>query len=269
MVFTTDLLFDVARHAPDPTFVFALRRICKPWRDAIDTVDARSREWQETLEAFGVKAQLPVDADKKAAFVLLLCECRQLLQRCADHTLVVGAHGCATLIGSPPGTSRHHTIDGYRQTLAPRQRYDITEDMMLLLNWMLRVGECATISWLIPINDTLPRTPVIERAISLFGLLSAPDFDSARVLTYQEWRSRAPDLAGRIAERMHGAPAEDRRRALDSFESLTTFASCRMLHGLNQSWVHRLSYPTTREVGEAARNLLRARLFWPPDLSPI
>ena len=70
---SSDIILVVARQGITPTFIFALRRICKSWRDAIDAVDEKSSIWQELLKAFGIAGQLPEMTNKKAAFVLLLC----------------------------------------------------------------------------------------------------------------------------------------------------------------------------------------------------
>ena len=84
-VIDVDILPVVARVSASPTLLFALRRVCKLWRDAVDGIDRTSSVWQELLSAFGVQGRLPPEADKKAAFVMLLCEPRKLLRRCSVH----------------------------------------------------------------------------------------------------------------------------------------------------------------------------------------
>ena len=137
--------------------------------------------------------------------------------------------------------------------------------LLLLLNWLLRVGEEAAASWLLPINDVLPREPILQMALTFFITLSSPERKQDDALKYQtrvyeEWHRRAPELAARIASRMQHASQENRRLALASFESLTSKIGVRLLHGLNMFYVKAKNLPTTVSVGQNAVGLLRARL---------
>jgi hypothetical protein len=229
---SSDIILVVACQGITPTFIFALRRICTSWRDAIDAINETSTTWQDLLTAFGMPGQLPHEADKKMAFVLLLCEARCVVQRCAEH--------------APEGMKTTAHLD----------------DLLLLLNWLLRVGEEAAASWLLPINDVLPREPILQMALTFFSTLSSGTlfFSNYQTRVYEEWHRRAPELAARIASRMQHASQENRRLALASFESLTSKIGVRLLHGLNTFYVKLNHLPTTVSVGQNAVGLLGARL---------
>ena len=238
-----DILVVCARVTSTPTLIFALRRICKSWRDAVDSIDERSIVWQELLVAFGVAGQLPHAANKKAAFVLLLCEPCALIQRCAEHA---------------------NTLEHLKSMDSRARRDSINsswhKDDLLLLKWVLRVGEEAATRWLLPINDVLMRKPMFDNALGMFGMCPcAGHVFQARL--YQEWQNGAPELAARIANHMKDASQEDKRLALDSFESLTRKVGVRLLHPAVRWYVYWKSVPTTQLIGQEACNLLRERLF--------
>ena len=243
-----DTLVVFARVASTPTLIFALRRICKSWRDAVDSIDERSCVWQELLLAFGVAGQLPQEANKKAAFVLLLCEPRALIQRCVEHVEHIKSNSAAWSISSQTEINLNR----------PAQ-----DDLLLLLNWVLQVGEEAATRWLLKINDVLMRKPIFETALAFCTVALSPDGQKkvlqARI--HQEWQKRAPELAARIAIYMKDAAQEDKRLALASLESLTRKVGVRLLGPLNRGHVRRFSLPTTELIGEEACNLLRERLF--------
>ena len=241
-VIDVDILPVVARVSASPTLLFALRRVCKLWRDAVDGIDRTSNVWQELLSAFGVQGRLPPEADKKAAFVMLLCEPRKLLRRCSVH------------VTSPkPRTSCDSQL-----------REAMFEDLVGLLGWLMAVGEEAATSWRLLANDVLLRIPLCEPALALFGvLMTEVSYRQEHCRMYDEWRTCAPALACRIADRVRGQSEDDKRHALASLESLSRKVGVRLLGGLNK--VSRsLNLPTTASVGQAACDLLRTRLHSPP-----
>ena len=242
-VIDVDILPVVARVSASPTLLFALRRVCKLWRDAVDGIDRTSNVWQELLSAFGVQGRLPPEADKKAAFVMLLCEPRKLLRRCSVH------------VTSPkPRTSCDSQL-----------REAMFEDLVGLLGWLMAVGEEAATSWRLLANDVLLRIPLCEPALALFGvLMTEVSYRQEHCRMYDEWRTCAPALACRIADRVRGQSEDDKRHALASLESLSRKVGVRLLGSLNNNYARRLSLPTTASVGQAACDLLRTRLHSPP-----
>ncbi|EOD19226.1 hypothetical protein EMIHUDRAFT_243122 [Emiliania huxleyi CCMP1516] len=209
-VIDVDILPVVARVSASPTLLFALRRVCKLWRDAVDGIDRTSNVWQELLSAFGVQGRLPPEADKKAAFVMLLCEPRKLLRRCSVH------------------------VTSWRPNILRELGEAMFEDLVGLLGWLMAVGEEAATSWRLLANDVLLRIPLCEPALALFGvLMTETRYRQEHCRMYDEWRTCAPALACRIADRVRGQSEDDKRHALASLESLS------------------------RKVGQAACDLLR------------
>ena len=190
-------------------------------------------EGAQPEEANRTAPEASTEADQKAAYKLLLCEPHALFERCKAHA--------ATRELSDAGAA----------------------DMLQLLDWVLRVGEEAAIRWLLPIDDVLPRTPLFDAAMSIFVFLGAcrglnrsvasdvqlPDgwrlppalhdvraelpsdltMVRLRMQVYQIWSVRAPEIALRCASCIQGAPAEDQRLAMASFEGLVNKVSVQML----------------------------------------
>uniref|UniRef100_A0A7S3X3E1 F-box domain-containing protein n=1 Tax=Emiliania huxleyi TaxID=2903 RepID=A0A7S3X3E1_EMIHU len=267
-VIDVDILPVVARVSASPTLLFALRRVCKLWRDAVDGIDRTSSVWIELLSAFGVQGRLPPEADKKAAFVMLLCEPRKLLRRCSVH-VTTAFEAAAEAVEA---ASEHHRLRGVsrggrRRYLSLSLREGMFEDLVGLLGWLMAVGEEAATSWRLLANDVLLRIPLCEPALGLFGVLG-PGFMILKVnehhRMYDEWRTCAPALACRIADRVRGQSEDDKRHALASLESLSRKVGVRLLGSLNNNYARRLSLPTTASVGQAACDLLRTRLHSPP-----
>ena len=140
------------------------------------------------------------------------------------------------------------------------------EDLVGLLGWLMAVGEEAATSWRLLANDVLLRIPLCEPALALFGvLMTDPDVTrQEHYRMYDEWRTCAPALACRIADRVRGQSEDDKRHALASLESLSRKVGVRLLGGLNNKVSRPLNLPTTASVGQAACDLLRTRLHSPP-----
>ena len=165
-------------------------------------------------------------------------------------------------------------LGGERRPLSRILREAMLEDLVGLLGWLMAVGEEAATSWRLLANDVLLRIPLCEPALALFGVLievAARELPLRRQYSalisarmYDEWRTCAPALACRIADRVRGRSEDDKRHALASLESLSRKVGVRLLGSLNNNYARRLNLPTTASVGQAACDLLRTRLHSPP-----
>mmetsp|Transcript_11121 Transcript_11121/g.36978 ORF Transcript_11121/g.36978 Transcript_11121/m.36978 type:complete len:193 (+) Transcript_11121:1661-2239(+) len=158
---------------------------------------------------------------------------------------------------------------GGRRPLSLILREAMFEDLVGLLGWLMAVGEEAATSWRLLANDVLLRIPLCEPALTLFGvLMTDPPQVNEHHRMYEEWRTCAPALACRIADRVRGQSEDDKRHALASLESLNRKVGVRLLGGLNNKVgagvSSPLNLPTTASVGQAACDLLRTRLHSPP-----
>lgn len=202
-------LVAIVRESRVPGTAFALRGTCKDWRSWIDAIGC----WRDMLVAAGVPiglaSQHATAADARLAYSMICCAPRPLLQRC-----------------------RRHGKTAYWANLDDAEWSRIVVDIEALLDWVCRVGEESAVRWGRPINDVLPKTALLEDALSVFPIIRTACCGPkrrARFALAEFWKGRSQRLADQVAERSRSLSVSEKEAAEAVVRSIVKKVEGRML----------------------------------------
>ena len=235
-----DLLFYLFAHC-ELGAIFAARRVCKSWRERIDSTHSSSNEWRLVFQAF-VPASTTYDPcgfDWRAALV--------------DVSLIRPLFRFPLTFGTDAAN-----VDG---PLQPNFGHVRADQLVEVLECLERSGEVAAVDLGIPFSQVLSlRNGFYPKLSALIykACTQRPPHNHA-ALVYTWWTHALPRLASRIASRSKHANQAEQRLACDSFDSWVRKISLALGY-LNRYHVARLNLPRLEEAAVSSQQMLREAL---------